>query len=278
MTARTRNRVWVSFVSWACGAALLGCVPRAAAQLEGTEVPPAKPTTPYQIRLGQREAQAVPQKTRHSQTGGGSIEVKQTAPNVVVITMRGAAVAGGNFKPGAAALAFTLEQDFCIVPTRPCQRPPRLGLAGRLIGTLASSEQTALGSGSAEQGSASAIVCAAGENLLDFAIPSQGVVAGQKTFLNKRSVPVDAVVTPGKYQFRQTFQIAAAQPWNLCHKASVADFDPNPQLDPEWHQALKTFRAVPRPDFGFRVVLWVVEEPDPTCSPEKPAPSQPEGK
>ena len=46
-------------------------------------------------------------------------------------------------------------------------------------------------------------------------------------------------------------------------KAAVADFDPAPQLDAFWADALRPFRAVPRPDFGFKVALRVVEDAAP---------------
>jgi len=44
---------------------------------------------------------------------------------------------------------------------------------------------------------------------------------------------------------------------------AVADFDPAPQLDPFWADALRPFRAVPRRDFGFKLVLRVVEDAGP---------------
>ncbi len=46
-------------------------------------------------------------------------------------------------------------------------------------------------------------------------------------------------------------------------QAAVADFDPAPQLDAFWSDALKPFRAVPRRDFGFKIVLRVVEDTAP---------------
>jgi hypothetical protein len=41
---------------------------------------------------------------------------------------------------------------------------------------------------------------------------------------------------------------------------AVADFDPAPQLDAFWSDALKPFRAVPRKDFGFKIIVRVVED------------------
>ncbi len=275
MTARVGHCARFPLAGWVCVAALLGGPQAARAEVDGGEVPPPKPATPYQIRLGPRQGEATPQMANHSQTGGGYIDVSQPAPNVVVFTLRGAAVAGGNFKPGVAALAFALQQEFAIVPTRPCQRPPRLGMAGRLVGTLDSSEHC-LGSGSADHAPACASVVVPDGPIVDFSIPSQGVAAGEKVFLNKRAGPVEAIIVPGKYSFRQSFQIAAAQSKNFCHKASVADFDPAPKLDPEWQEALKAFRAVPRQDFGYRVVLWVIEDPQvpPPPASAKPAPKE----
>jgi hypothetical protein len=42
-----------------------------------------------------------------------------------------------------------------------------------------------------------------------------------------------------------------------------AEFDPAPPLDAFWSDALKLFRAIPRRDFGFKVVLRVVEDEAP---------------
>ena len=44
---------------------------------------------------------------------------------------------------------------------------------------------------------------------------------------------------------------------------AVVDFDPAPQLDGFWADALKPFRAVPRGEFGFKIVLRVIEDDAP---------------
>jgi hypothetical protein len=46
-------------------------------------------------------------------------------------------------------------------------------------------------------------------------------------------------------------------------QSAVADFDPAPELDAFWADALKPFRAVPRRDFGFKIVVRVVEDAAP---------------
>jgi hypothetical protein len=41
------------------------------------------------------------------------------------------------------------------------------------------------------------------------------------------------------------------------------DDPPSPPLDAFWADVLEPFRAVPRSDFGFKVVVGVIEEPAP---------------
>jgi hypothetical protein len=55
--------------------------------------------------------------------------------------------------------------------------------------------------------------------------------------------------------------------WN--RQAAVADFDPAPQLDSSWSDALKPFRAIPRKQFGFQVVVRVVEDAEAENGPKK---------
>jgi len=43
-------------------------------------------------------------------------------------------------------------------------------------------------------------------------------------------------------------------------QAAAADFDPAPQLDAACADVLKPFRAVPRGEFGFKIVIRVVED------------------
>ncbi|MGL4552405.1 MAG: hypothetical protein ACRC33_14595, partial [Gemmataceae bacterium] len=65
----------------------------------------------------------------------------------------------------------------------------------------------------------------------------------------------------GRFRLAAAFSLGVSQGKGVFHRqAAVADFDPAPQLDAFWADALKPFRAVPRKDFGFKVVLRVVEE------------------
>src|SRR5262249_995719 len=96
--------------------------------------PPAGPA--YQIILRSRTAEVAPNRSKDSQTGGGSIYVEQPEPNTIVVTMGGAAVVGSDFHGSSAGMTFKLEQDLEIVPLRDGLRPPRIGMVGRVVGTL----------------------------------------------------------------------------------------------------------------------------------------------
>ena len=54
------------------------------------------PTPPISITLGDRHATATPVRHGFAHTGGGNIDVAQPAPDTVVITMTGVAVAGAH--------------------------------------------------------------------------------------------------------------------------------------------------------------------------------------
>jgi hypothetical protein len=61
-----------------------------------------------------------------------------------------------------------------------------------------------------------------------------------------------------------SFRIGVPQGKGVFHRqAAAADFDPAPQLDAFWADVLKPFRAVPRREFGFTVVVRVVEDAAP---------------
>jgi hypothetical protein len=232
--------------------------------------PPAGPA--YQIVLHSRLAEAVPNRTKDSQTGGGWVVVEQPEPNTLVVTMGGSAVAGSDFHSSAAGIAFHLEQDLEIVPIRRGARPPRIGMVGRVVGTLQVTEPGLCGKpcGSAEQGPASACLASSGTNLLSINVKQSGVSCGQESSVNFRDGPVEVVGGEGAYHLSATFQIGVNQGKGVFHRqAAVADFDPAPQLDAFWADVLKPFRAVPRRDFGFKVVLRVIEDPAPEVGPKK---------
>jgi hypothetical protein len=227
--------------------------------------PPAGPA--YQIVLRSRQAEVTPMSSKDSQTGGGSIVVEEPEPNTVVVTMGGSAVVGSDFHGSVAGIDFNLEQDLDIIPTRKEVRPPRVGLIARVVGTLQVTEPCkCFGKpcGSAEQGSATACLVLGTHNLLSVNVKGSSATCGQAVAVNNRDGPVEAVTAVGSYRLTGSFHIGATQGKGVFHRQyAVADFDPAPQLDAFWADALKPFRAVPRRDFGFKVVLRVVEEPAP---------------
>ncbi|HEY7156774.1 MAG TPA: hypothetical protein VH575_22590 [Gemmataceae bacterium] len=236
----------------------LAQAPPAKAPAVAANPPLPPPTEPaYRIILRSRNAVATPEYAKEGQTGGGFIQVTQLEPNVVMFLMRGATAAGLHCK-GRAAMQFELTQHFEIVPTRACVLPPRLSMTDWLIGTLQSCNH---GGGTAEQAAACATVESDGHTLLDLCLQPHGVAGGQKLFVNDREGPVEAPAAPCLYTLHQTFALSAFQPTTLCHAAAaVADFDPEAKLDAQWNEVLKPFRAVPHKDFGFRVILRVVED------------------
>jgi hypothetical protein len=141
-------------------------------------------------------------------------------------------------------------------------------MIGRVVGTLQVTDPgkccCCKPCGTAEQGPATASLVIGGANLLAVSVPPSTVSCGQETAVNFREGPVEAVTAAGCYRLTGTFRIGVTQGkgvWN--RQAAAADFDPAPQLDPFWADVLKPFRAVPRGDFGFKVVLRVVEDAAP---------------
>jgi hypothetical protein len=244
-------------------AALLGSAATRAAE------PASGPA--YQIVLGSRQAEATPNRSKYSQTGGGWILVEQPEPNTVIVTMGGSAVAGSDCHSSAAGINFDLSQDLEIIPTRHGVRPPRVGMVGRVVGTLQVTDpgHCCKPCGSADQGPANACLAIGGTSLLAINVKSSAVSCGQESSINFREGPFETVAAAGPYQLTASFRIGASHRKGVFHRqAAVADFDPAPQLDAFWADVLKPFRAVPRRDFGFKVVVRVVEDAAP-AAPQK---------
>ena len=232
--------------------------------------PPAGPA--YQIVLRSRRAEATPTRTKDAQTGAGYILVEQPEPNTIVVTMGGAAVAGSDFHRSEAGIDFNLEQELEIIPTRTGVRPPRIGMVGRVVGTLQVTDPGKCGKacGTADQGPATASLVIGETSLLSVSVPPSAASCGQELSINHRDGPVECPAAVGCYRLTGSFRLGVSQGKGVFNRQSaVADFDPAPQLDAFWSDALKPFRAVPRRDFGFKVVVRVVEEPAEQVGPPK---------
>ncbi len=220
----------------------------------------------YQIVLRSRTAEVTPNRSKDGQTGGGTILVEQPEPNTIVIKMTGSAVVGSEFHSSAAGILFNLEQDLDIIPTRRGLRPPRIGMVGRVVGTLQVTDPGKCGkaAGSADQGPAAACLSIGETSVLSLNVKSSAVGCGQESSINHREGPIDTRITEGSYRLAGSFRIGVSQGKGVFHRQfAVADFDPAPQLDGFWSDALKPFRAVPRKDFGFQLILRVVEDRTP---------------
>jgi hypothetical protein len=236
-----------------------------------------QPGPAYQIVLRSRHAEVVPNRTKDAQTGGGSIVVEQPEPNTIVVTMGGSAVAGSDCHGASAAMDFNLLQDLDVIPARTGIRPPRIGMVGRVVGTLQVTDPSKGGKaygidwikcgkpcGTADQGPATACLTIGGTSLLSINVEPSAASCGQELSLNYRKGPVETPTVVGSYHLSGSFRIGVTQGNGIFNRqAAVADFDPAPQLDAFWSDALKPFRAVPRRDFGFKIVVRVVEDSAP---------------
>src|SRR4029077_12271295 len=82
--------------------------------------PAAPPEPKATITLKDRQALATPTRHGCTHTGGGNIDVAQPAPDTVVVTMTGVAVAGPHpFKDSMASLNFQLDQCLEIAIDNP---------------------------------------------------------------------------------------------------------------------------------------------------------------
>jgi hypothetical protein len=216
------------------------------------------------IDLGSRQAEGRPTRQGCSHTGGGNIDVQQPAPDTLVITMTGVAVATGHpCKESLAALDFELAQDFEISPARPEQKQARLTIEARVIGLLRSQKH---GGGSAAincPAHAGVTVCGqvGGAALLEVGLPGRSVAGGENLSVNDRQGPIAVKVAAGKYTLHEHFGIVASHPKKVVPcKAASAEFAPDPALDPLWISAFEPFHGAAKKDFGFQVILRVAAE------------------
>jgi hypothetical protein len=216
------------------------------------EAPAANP--PVTITLGTRQAQAVPVRQGFTHTGGGNIDVAQPAPDTVVVTMTGVAVAGGHpCRNSMAALTFDLTQSFEIAIEKPEVKRAKLTLEGRVIGLMRSHEK---GDGSATQGPATVSVAGGEIAPLALSLPANTAAGGQCLSVNDRDGPVSVAVPSGKYTLHQCWSVSASHPQRLrlCQAAS-AEFAPDPALDQLWISYFEPFHGAVKKDFGFQVIL-----------------------
>ena len=228
---------------------------------------PARAETPQTaavILLGPRQAQAAPERHGFTHTGAGNIEVTQPAPNTVVVTMTGAAMAGPHpCQDSSASIPFSLDQAFEVFFPDSKIKRGKLVVEARVAGVLRSHSayHCPNATGSAEVSAARAEIFASGAEVASIELTPHAV-AGNDLAINDRVGPVEAAIVPGKYVFRQMFAIAAAHPERKLPASSAsAEFAPEAALDPMWLGLRDPFHAAVKKNYGFQVIIKVVAEP-----------------
>ncbi len=211
------------------------------------------------ITLHGRHGHGTPHRQGCTHTGGGNIDVAQPAPDTIVVTMTGVAVATGHpCKDSAAGLEFELDQCFEVAFAKPEIKSAKLTVEARVIGLLRSHCK---GGGSAEQGKACAAVTCGEAALVSLCLPPHSVAGGENLSINCREGPAEVKIGPGKYTLHQTFHVQAAHPKAILPcKAASAEFAPDPALDPLWISAWEPFKGAQKKDFGFQVTVKVAAE------------------
>lgn len=222
---------------------------------------PAAPAAPQaSITLKDRQGVASPTRQGFTHTGGGNIDVAQSAPDTIIVTMTGIAVAGPHpLKDSMASLNFQLDQCIEIALDNPKIKRVKLTLEGRVIGLLRSHKQ----GGSAQHGPAHAGVVGTGASILFLDVPGHCVSGGENRSINDRRGPVAASVAAGDYHLHQTFAVTATHPRSVkLSKVASAEFAPEPALDPLWISYWEPFHGAAKKDFGFQVILKVAPDAD----------------
>ncbi len=237
--------------------------------------PPAPAPSPsVTITQGARHGHVSPHRQGCTHTGGGNIDVAQPAPDTLVATMTGVAVAVGSpCGAGVADLTFDLAQCFEVAFEKPDVKAAKLTLEARVIGLLRSHCK---GGGSAEESDGCASVSCGPVELVTLCAPAHSVAGGENLSINDREGPLTVPVAPGKYTLSQRFHIAATHPKAVLPcKAASAEFAPDPALDPLWISYWEPFHGAIKKDFGFQVTIKVA--PDEAANgdkkPPEPAPA-----
>ncbi|MCS6850882.1 MAG: hypothetical protein NZ700_06900 [Gemmataceae bacterium] len=211
------------------------------------------------FRLGAADARATPTKHGHAHTGGGNIDVRQPAPDTLLITVTGVAVAGGlPLCPSRATLETEVCQDFVIVFDKPDLADATLSLQGRVVGLLRNPCR-----GNAEMPHACARLSFLTDSqeveLATLCVPAQVASCKENRSIYAREGPMTVPVKPGRYRLRQTLGLLAAQSWRavIPGHAAAAEFAPAPALNPTWIVYSDPFHGAAKKDFGFHVILKV---------------------
>jgi hypothetical protein len=228
-----------------------------AVEASGPAPAPAAPTIVLQLRHGH----VTPQRTGFNHTGGGNIDVAQPAPEVLIITMAGAAVAGPHpCTHSIASQDFDLEQSFEISADPPKGKQLKLTMEARVIGLLRSHGCLGLGHGIASESGACATISSGPVAVAAVCAPEHSVSGGESLAINDHAERVSVPIIPGRYALHQQFHVMATHRLGLCGKAASAEFAPDPAVDPLWISYWEPFHGANKKDFGFQVVIRLTVE------------------
>jgi len=242
--------------TYVCGLLVLAlAAARAAAQPPGAAPAPSGPT----IVLYERHGHVTPTRDGFNHTGGGNIDIAQPAPDTLIITMTGVAVAGAHpVKDSIAAQDFDLNQVFEIALEKPEGKKLKLTMEARVIGLLRSHHHS---KGSAEESGACATIALGQVQVATVCAPAHSVGCGDSLSINDHDGPVSVPITAGKYTLHEAFHVGASHPRCLLpSKAASAEFAPDPALDPIWISYWEPFHGAIKKDFGFQVTLKVAAD------------------
>ncbi len=220
----------------------------------------------FRIVLGPRQGSTLLNHFGVSLIHGGTIEVQQPRPDIVIIILTGAtAVAGIPCGESLASIVFDVVQEFQIQSTDPkvIGREAQLLVEGQLVGMLRRSRP---GKGVPTTAPpAHAVVEAAGHILVEFGFGERTLEGQDKVYVNDHFGPVPTVVpccVP--LLLHEKFGILCDHPpFKLMRNCVYASFGPSPSRWPEWVRLLDPAPEVAQGDLGFRVILRVEPLPFP---------------
>jgi hypothetical protein len=223
-------------------------------------VQPAVPSAPaVSITLKDRHGHVTPDRAGCTHTGGGNIDVAQPAPDTVVLTMTGVAVATGGPHGSTASLTFDLEQCFDVAFEKSEVTAAKLTMEGRVIGLLRSGCK----GGAASESGGCATVSGGKAALATVCVPDHAVAGGENLSINDKAGPVSAPIGAGAHTLHQAWVVSATHPKALLGKAASAEFAPDPALDPLWISYKEPFHGAVKKDFGFQITIKVADDTPP---------------
>jgi len=209
--------------------------------------------------LSDRHGHVAPVRTVATYSGGGLVDVQQSAPDTIVVTMTGAVVAAAHpCHATSATMSFDLEQCFDVVFEKPDIKAAKLTAEARVTGLLRGGR-----AGAVAESNGCATITRDGIGLVTLCVPDHGANGCENLSINDRSGSEAAIVGAGPHILHASWHIAASQPKAVLGRSASADFAPEPAVDPLWVGGPRDpFHGLNKKDFGFQVILRVASSPE----------------